>query len=63
MALFVYNNRISARTRHSSFFLNYGYPPRHNISSDAAKQILAAKEYLEKLAGAQERAAELLKKA
>ena len=63
MALFAYNNGVSASTGHSPFFLNYSYHPRHNISPNAAKQIPAAKKYLEKLAGAQERAAGLLKKA
>ena len=62
MALFVYNNGIPASTGHSPFFLNYGYYPRHNISSNAAEQIPATKEYLKKLAGAQERAAGLLEK-
>ena len=63
MSLFAYNNEVSASTGHSPFFLNYGYHPWHNISSNAAKQIPAAKEYLEKLASAQERTARLLKKA
>ena len=63
MVLFAYNNGVSASTGHSPFFLNYGYHPRHNISLNAAEQIPAAKKYLEKLAGAQERTAGLLKKA
>ena len=37
MALFAYNNGILARTRHSPFFLNYGYHSQHNISPNAAK--------------------------
>ena len=63
MALFAYNNRVSASTRHSLFFLHYGYHPRHNISPNTAEQIPAAKKYLEKLASTQKRAAGLLKKA
>ena len=63
MVLFAYNNGVSASTGHNPFFLNYGYHPRHNISPDAAEQIPAAKKYLKKLAGAQERVAGLLKKA
>ena len=55
MALFAYNNGISASTGHSLFFLNYGYHPRHNISPNAAEQILAAKKYLKKLANIQEK--------
>ena len=62
MASFSYNNRVSASIRHSPFFLNYGYHPWHNISPNAAKQSPAAKEYLEELVNAQEKAARLLKK-
>ena len=63
MASFAYNNKIFASTGHSPFFLNYGYHPWHNMSPNAAEQIPAAKEYLKKLAGAQEKAAGLLQKA
>ena len=52
MASFAYNNGILASTEHSPFFLNYGYHPWHNMSPNAAEQILAAKEYLKKLANA-----------
>ena len=60
MASFTYNNGVSASTGHSPFFLNYGYHPQRNISSNAAKQIPAAKEYLKKLAKAQEKAAVII---
>ena len=61
--MFAYNNEILASTGHSSFFLNYGYHPQHNISSDHANWVPTAREYLEKLADAQEKAMGLLKKA
>ena len=63
MASFTYNNRISASTGHSLFFLNYGYHPQHNMSPDTAEQIPAAKEYLKKLVDTQEKAARLLRMA
>ena len=63
MVFFKYNNRVLASTKHSPFFLNYGYYPWHNMSLNIAKQIPAAKEYLKKLADAQETAARLLQKA
>ena len=62
MALFAYNNKISASTRHSLFFLNYGYHSQHDISPNDANQIPAAKEYLKELADAQKKAARLLKR-
>ena len=62
MVLFAYNNGISASTGHSLFFLNYGYHSQHDISPNDANQVPAAKEYLKKLADAQEKAARLLKK-
>ena len=63
MTSFAYNNRILTSTGHSSFFLNYGYHPWHNISPDQANWVLATNEYLKKLANAQEKATGLLKKA
>ena len=62
IASVAYNNRISASTEHSPFFLNYGYHPQHNISLDNADWVLAAKEYLKELANAKEKAAGLFKK-
>ena len=55
IASFAYNNKISASTGHSSFFLNYGYHPQYNISLNKAERIPATKEYLKKLANAQEK--------
>ena len=63
MTSFAYNNKILASTGHSPFFLNYGYHPQHNISSNHAYQAPAAKKYLKKLADAQKKAARLLIKA
>ena len=62
MALIAYYNRVLASTRHSLFFLNYGYHQQHDISPNDADQVLAAKEYLKELADAQKKAARLLKK-
>ena len=36
MASFAYNNGVLASTKHSPFFLNYGYYPRHNMSLNTA---------------------------
>ena len=63
MVSFAYNNGILASTAQSLFFLNYGYYPQQGISPDAADQSPAAREYLKKLAGVQEKAAGLLKNA
>ena len=62
IASFAYNNKISASTGHSPFFLNYGYHPQHDISPNSADWVPAAKKYLKKLANAQEKAVGLLKK-
>ena len=62
-ASFAYNNGISASMGHSPFFLNFGYHFRHNIFSNAAKQIPATREYLKELAKAQKKATGLLQRA
>ena len=63
MASFAYNNGVLASIGHSPLFLNYGYHPQQDISPNTADQSPAAREYLKKLADAQEKAAGLLKKA
>ena len=62
MAAFVYNNKVFACISNNLFFLNYVYYLKEKTSPDTAKQVLAAKKYIKKLADAQLKAIGLLQK-